>query len=86
MRNCLFSILALTIFFIFLIGCQTSNKELFQDEEVSRISISTSNGFGKVNADSPAVYEEQETLDLFKSAISNAVKQDGIVDVAEPEF
>lgn len=86
MRNCLFSILALTIFFIFLIGCQTSNKELLQDEDVSKVSISTSNGFGKVNADSPAVYEDQETLDLFKSVVTNAVKQDGIVDVAEPEF
>ncbi|MEA0562445.1 hypothetical protein [Lysinibacillus irui] len=32
------------------------------------------------------IYEDEESLDLFQQAISTAVKNEGVVDMASPEY
>ncbi len=71
---------------VVLIGCQPKNSNEYSDINISKVSVSKSSGFGKVNSDFFAVYEDKETLDIFNNAISNAVKRAGIVDIVEPEF
>lgn len=71
---------------VVLIGCQSKDSNEYSDVNISKVSVSKSSGFGKVNSDFFAVYEDKETLDIFNNAISNAVKRAGIVDIVEPEF
>ena len=70
----------------FLLGCQSNDNNELNVGDISKVSISKSSGFGKVNRDFFAIYEDNETLELFHNGISNAVKQDGIVDMVEPEY
>jgi len=53
---------------------------------IAKVGVSLSTGFGKVNPDFFAVFEDRPTLKLFKLAVSKAEKQPGIVDVAQPEY
>lgn len=86
MKHYSLSLLLLCFLSAVLLGCQSANSEPLPAGELSKISISISNGFGKVDGDFLAEYEDQETLDLFKHAISHAAKREGIADMAEPEF
>ena len=79
-------VLLLSFMSIVLIGCQSKNNNEYSDVNISKVSVSKSSGFGKVNSDFFAVYEDKETLDIFNNAISNAVKRAGIVDIVESEF
>lgn len=81
-------ILVVSLFFmsVILIGCQSNDNNGHSDVNISKVSISKSSGFGKMNSDFFTVYEDKETLDIFKNAISNAVKREGIANMAEPEF
>jgi hypothetical protein len=78
----------LTVFIpAILFGCQSeSNTEFQASENLTKVSISLSNGFGKVNSDFFVIYEDKETLEIFSSVFSTAVQEEGIVDIAEPEF
>jgi hypothetical protein len=53
---------------------------------ITKVGVSLSTGFGKVNPDFFAVFEDRPTLNLFKLAVSKAVKLPGIVDVAQPDY
>lgn len=86
MKKIILFVLSLSVMSIILIGCQSSDSKGLPDENISKVSISKSNGFGKVNSEFFTVYEDKETLEIFKNAISNAVKLEGIADMAEPEF
>ena len=86
MKKIFLFILLLSFMSVALIGCQSKDSNEYSDENISKVSVSKSSGFGKVNSDFFAVYEDKETLDTFDNAISNAAKRDGIVDIAEPEF
>lgn len=86
MKHYSLSLLLLCFLSAVLLGCQSANSEPLPAGELSKISISKSNGFGKVDGDFLAEYEDQETLDLFKHAIAHASKRAGIADMAEPEF
>ena len=86
MKKIILFVLSLSFMSVILIGCQSNDNNGLPDENISKVSISKSSGFGKVNSDFFAVYEDKETLDIFKNAISNAVKSEGIADMAEPEF
>lgn len=50
------------------------------------MSVSESSDFGGINTNFLYVYEDEETLELFEDLFEDAVKQDGIVDIAVPEF
>ena len=86
MKKSILFVLLLSLMPVVLIGCQSKESNGFSDVNITKVSISKSSGFGKVNSDFFTVYEDKETLDIFKNAISNAVKREGIVDMAEPEF
>ena len=53
---------------------------------LSKINISNSKGFGTVNTDFFAVYEDEPTLETLQNAFTNAVMVAGMVDMMEPEY
>lgn len=71
---------------LILSGCQSNNSNEGSNKEISKVNVSNSLEFGKVNANFFVVYEDEETLELFQNVITNKVKQDGIVDISEPEY
>jgi hypothetical protein len=86
MKKSLLYLLSLSFLSIILLGCQSSNSAHIPEENISKVSISKSDDFGKVNADSFTVFKDKETLTLFMNTLSTAVKRDGIANMAEPEF
>lgn len=79
-------ILFVLLLLFILVACQSNDKSRFSEVNISKVSISKSSGFGKVNANFFTVYKDKESLDIFNNAISTAVKREGIADMAEPEF
>ncbi len=81
MRKVLLIVLSLTLTLIALFGCSSQ-----KDGEITKVSVSKSSGFGAVNQDFFAVFEEKPTISIFESLITNAVKREGKVDIALSEF
>ncbi|MFJ7954528.1 hypothetical protein ACIQZG_23795 [Lysinibacillus sp. NPDC096418] len=86
MKKIIFFVVSLSFMSVILFGCQSNDNNGHSDVNISKFSISKSSGFGKVNSDFFTVYKDKETLDIFKNAISNAVKREGIANMAEPKF
>jgi len=87
MRKIIFFVLSLTFISAILFGCQSKvNTDIKSDLDIKKVSISKSKGFGKVNPDFFAVFDDEKNLKLFKSVISNAVKVDSTVDMATPKY
>ncbi|WP_078546878.1 hypothetical protein [Litchfieldia alkalitelluris] len=75
------------VFICFLIsGCQLKDSSNLEDEGIFKVSISPSIGFGNVNTDFFAEFNDEHNLEIFNNIISNAVLEKGIVNMAEPEF
>lgn len=90
--------LSLTLLSVLLFGCQSvdnttkqrepnnselkseDNNTLIIEDEIAKISISKSKG---VN---PTVLEEDKDVETFKSIFSNANKELGEVNMANPEY
>lgn len=70
-------------FAVFLFGC---NEERLPGGELTKVSLSIGAEFGQINTDFMVIYEDEESLDLFQHAISTAVKNEGVVDMASPEY
>ena len=66
-----------------LMGCQTDGAD---SSDIVKVSISESGVFFEMNTNFFAVYEDEDTTDRFEGIFKDAVKQDGIVDIASPEF
>lgn len=62
-------------------GC----KYLFTPN-IAKAGISKSTGFGKVNPDFFAVFEDRPTLNLFRRALEKAEKQPVLVDAVDPHY
>lgn len=87
MRKIFFLIISFILLTTFLVACQTNeSKKLLLDGEITKVNISSSNGFGTINSDFFAVFDDEENLDAFKEILSNAVEEEGIVDMIVPEF
>ena len=71
---------------LILIGCQSTVDDETPNAEISKVSLSNSNTIGQINTDFFTVYEDEEVLETFQNIFTSAVKQEGIVDIAEPEF
>lgn len=71
-------ILLLLLLLVIVTGCGQG--------QLTKVSISESQGFGEMNDDFFAIYTDKAALDVFQHAITTAVQQEGVVDVAEPEF
>ncbi|MFC5604057.1 hypothetical protein [Sporosarcina koreensis] len=56
------------------------NDLLILDAEINRVSISKSKG------NSATVFEDDFSIEVLKSVFSSAVKEGGIVNMANPEF
>lgn len=87
MKNIILFVLSLVFVSAILLGCQLKdNTGLQSDGEITKVSISKSGGFAKVNPDFFAVFDDEKNLKTLRGVISSAVKQEGIVDMVEPEF
>ncbi|WP_143469686.1 hypothetical protein [Lentibacillus sediminis] len=84
MRNTMLLLFALV--FLILQGCQAMGSKGLAGGEISKVSIAESNGFGEVNTDFFAVWDDEETLVVFENVISNAEKEPGVVNMIEPDF
>ena len=57
-----------------------NNKQLSINNDFTSLSFSKPKGFNKVN------FDDKETLNAFRDIFSSAIKEDGIVNMADPEF
>lgn len=100
MRKNIVTILTVFLVFSLLFGCQSKdnmaletekpkpsseiqvddNNQLKLDGEITKIMVSKTKG---VNA---TVFEKKEVIETFKSIISGAIKESGIVNMANPEL
>lgn len=86
---------ALAFMSLFLFACQPkgnietntdtslkseNNKQLSINNDFITISFLKPNGSSKVN------FDDKETLTAFRDIFSSAVKENGIVNIADPEF
>lgn len=76
-------VLTLLVVPIALMGCQTDDSDA---DDIVKVSVSESREIGKINTDFFGVYEDEETVDMFEELFEDAVKQDGIVDIVDPEY
>ncbi|MFS0781980.1 hypothetical protein [Bacillus sp. 1P06AnD] len=89
--------LSLVFMVLFLFGCQSkensssetnvnspsipeNNKHLSIDNHFTSVIISKPKGFNTIT------FDDQKSLKAFQDMFSSAVKEDGIVDMAGPEF
>ena len=86
MKKFFLYIVSLTLILVVLVGCQSSIDDEISSDEISKVSISNSNNIGNINTDFFMVYEDEEVLEVFQDIFRNAVKQEGIVDISEPNF
>jgi hypothetical protein len=80
MKNFIMFVFSLVLL-LALFGCQSG-----KGNELIKVTISKASGFGQVNDDSLATYEDASTLSVFNEVITTASKQSGIVDVAAPDY
>jgi len=66
---------------IVLLGCNEKS-----DDDLVKVNISIGAEFNKVNTDFFKEYTDEESLTLFQQAIATAVKNEGIVNMATPEY
>ncbi|QFF98448.1 hypothetical protein PB01_06190 [Psychrobacillus glaciei] len=83
-----------TFMLIILFGCQSkgnttlesiNNSELQFEGKRTKVNISKSKGFS-ANLDFFTVLEDEENFETVKRILSSSVKEEGIVDMAEPEY
>ncbi|MEY2373283.1 hypothetical protein [Lysinibacillus capsici] len=76
----IFKVTLLSLLAVVLLGCNEKTDEL------AKVSISIGAKFGKINPDFSKKYQDEELLTLFQQAIATAVKDEGIVNMASPEY
>jgi len=76
----IFKVTLLSLLAVVLLGCNEKTDEL------AKVSISIGAKFGKINRDFSKKYQDEELLTLFQQAIATAVKDEGIVNMASPEY
>lgn len=83
-----YSIFAIFSFAMALIGCQVQQAEtmVLLDEKISEINISNSMGSGEMNEEIILSIKDMKSIDVFKKAITTAVKQPGKVDISKPDY
>lgn len=66
-----------------LVGCGTKDTDT---DDFVKVSVAESIGFDGFSPDFFIEFDDEDTLADFEEMFENAVKQDGIVDMAEPEY
>lgn len=77
--------LAIMFISILFMGCQSNESET-ESKEISKVSVSVSDGAGEINPDFFTLYEAEAELEVFESAFSSAVRENGVVDIAPPDY
>ncbi|KXH81972.1 hypothetical protein [Sporosarcina sp. HYO08] len=97
MKKAIFRALSLAFVSLLLFGCQPkenistektvnsspepeNSNQLSINNNFIGISFSSLNGFNKVN------FDDQQTLNAFQDIFSSVIKEDGIVNMTDPEF
>lgn len=81
MRTLLFIVMSLLATIV--LGC--TDEELAVGK-LDKVSISNSVEFGSVNTDYMKEYEDEDSLDIFHEVMTTAVRYEGIVNMAAPQF
>ena len=76
----IFKVALLSLLAVVLLGCNEKTDAL------AKVSISIGAEFGTINPDFIKKYQDEESLTLFQQAIVTAVKNEGIVNMASPEY
>ncbi|WP_047986097.1 hypothetical protein [Ornithinibacillus californiensis] len=95
MKKITFVMLSLVLMTLLSFGCQpnestdininqTSESELNNHFSINKDTIGIS--FSKPNGKSKVNFNDKETFHAFQEVFSSAVKEDGIVNMANPEF
>lgn len=74
---------------VVLLGCQQQDNKLEVKEEIKEINIFKSNEFKKESLDlivSASDTDNAEIFETVKNIISNATKQEGVVNTIEPNY
>ena len=85
-RRTFLIVISMILIPVILVGCQSKDDVKVSNTEITKVSISDSEGFANINTDFFAVYKDEETLETFKNVFANAIKKPGVVDIIEPEF
>lgn len=64
-------------------GCDIDDTDV---ADFVKVGIAESTGFDRFNTDFFIEFDDEDTLDDFEEMFEDAVKQDGIVDMADPEY
>ncbi|MBP2243265.1 hypothetical protein J2Z40_003864 [Cytobacillus eiseniae] len=82
------SIVSIIFVSLILAACQTEQAEtmVLLDEKISEVKISESKGFGGMNEETIQTFKDKKSLDIFKMAITTAIKQPQQAEIAEPEY
>ena len=99
MKNTMSLVLSLTFISTILWGCQSGdsttidtdktkpeqqseeeNEKLNFDREITKVSIS------KAQGNIITVFDDEKSIETFKSIISSAVNENGIVNIVNPEY
>lgn len=87
MRKIILFVLSLALFSVIFFGCQSKvNTDIKSDLDIKKVSISKSKEFGKVNPNFFAVFDDEKNLKIFHGVISDAFKEDSVVDIVIPKF
>ena len=74
---------------VVLLGCQQQDNKPEVKEEIKEVNIFKSNEFKKESSDlivSASDTDNAEIFETVKNIISNATKQEGVVDTIEPNY
>ena len=80
---------AMFLISVVLLGCQQQDNKQEVKEEIKEINIFKQNDFKKESSDlivSSSDTDNTEIFEIVKSIISNATKQEGVVDTIEPNY
>ncbi len=86
MKKTLLALLLFTFLSPILIGCRSNSDTSLEYQGISMVEISQSAGFNSVNPDFFEVNQDEETLLIFADLLKQASRQQGIVDMIEPEY
>ncbi len=86
MKKILMIFLAFMLIPALLLGCQSNADSTLNYRDVSEVRISESTGFTKVNPDFFEIYQDEDALLLFTDLLQNATREEGIVDMIQPEY
>jgi hypothetical protein len=84
----IFYTLALLVGLAFIVGCEEieDNRMVLLDEKIAVVNISKSSGVGDVNLDIMLSFDDEDSIQVFKNAITTAIKKPTNVGQTKPDY